>query len=45
MHEDDTTEDVSNKCIDIEYKLHKDLINIEDWMNKNKLTINLTRHG
>lgn len=44
MYEDDIIEDVLDKCIDIEYKLYKDLINIEDWMNKNKFIINFIRY-
>lgn len=42
MYANDTTQDASDKCIDIiEYKLHRDLIVTLEWMNKNKHTINL----
>ncbi|XP_061162947.1 blastula protease 10-like [Saccostrea echinata] len=42
MYADDTTQDVSDKSINvIENKLHSDLINTLEWMEKNKLTINL----
>lgn len=44
MYADDTTQDVSDKCIDvIEYKLHRDLINTLEWMNKYKLSINFKK--
>lgn len=42
MYANDTTQDASDKCIDIiEYKLHRDLIVTLEWMNKNNHTINL----
>lgn len=44
MYADDTTQDVSDKCIDvIEYELHGDLINTLEWMNKYKLSINFKK--
>lgn len=44
MYADDTTQDVSDKCIDvIEYELHRDLINTLEWMNKYKLSINFKK--
>jgi hypothetical protein len=42
MYADDTTQDLSDKSIDvIENKLLYDLKNTLEWMDKNKLTINL----
>jgi hypothetical protein len=44
MYADDTTQDVSDKSIDIiENKLMHDLRNTLEWMDKNKLTINLKK--
>ena len=44
IYADDTTQDVSDKSIDvIEKKLHKDLLNSMNWMSRNKLTMNLKK--
>lgn len=44
IYADDTTQDVSHKSIDvIEQKLYEDLIYSVNWMNINKLTMNLEK--
>ena len=44
IYADDTTQDVSDKSIDIiEKKLHEDLLNSMNWMSRNKLTMNLKK--
>jgi hypothetical protein len=44
MYADDTTQDVSDRSIDvIENKLLRDLENTLEWMDKNKLRINLKK--
>lgn len=44
IYADDTSQDVSDKCIDvIERKLKDDLINSINWMKCNKLTMNLKK--
>ena len=44
IYADDTTQDVSDKSLDvIEKKLQDDLLNSIEWMQKNKLTINLKK--
>ena len=44
IYADDTTQDISHKSIDvIEQKLHEDLLNSMQWMERNKLTMNLKK--
>lgn len=44
IYADDTTQDVSHKSIDvIEQKLYEDLLCSVNWMNRNKLTMNLEK--
>lgn len=39
-----TTQDISDKFTGvIEFKVHRDLFNTLEWMNKNKLTFNLRK--
>jgi len=44
IYADDTSQDVSDKSVDIiEYKLKEDLICAMEWMKNNKLTMNLKK--
>lgn len=44
IYADDTTQDVSHKSIDvIEQKLYEDLLCSVNWMNSNKLTMNVEK--
>jgi hypothetical protein len=44
IYADDTTQDVADKSVDvIEKKLKDDLLHSIEWMQKNKLTINLKK--
>ena len=44
IYADDTTQDVADKSVDvIERKLKDDLLHSIEWMQKNKLTINLKK--
>ena len=44
IYADDTTQDISHKLIDvIEQKLHENLLNSLQWMERNKLTMNLKK--